>query len=146
MTPLGNFVGMSGQMCVVIGARNYEWLPYAGTCLCTLCMISLIHGIINGFPPYASHTYMPFVKNVHWCMEAIYNYFTIKMIHNDKTRNTVGKPFIIPCPQLSFACLDKISQWSHKSDCYLVAMKSNNVLFGLIGEHYDTRGACLRVD
>jgi hypothetical protein len=34
MTPLKNFVEMSEQTCVMIGARNYEWA----------------HGIMNGFP------------------------------------------------------------------------------------------------
>ncbi|HEY5005958.1 MAG TPA: hypothetical protein VII61_22550, partial [Ktedonobacteraceae bacterium] len=41
------------------------------------------HGIMNGFPTYASHTYMLLMKNGHWCREAIHNSVpSIRAHHN----------------------------------------------------------------
>jgi hypothetical protein len=65
------------------------------------------HGIMNGFPTVLR------VLSRHGIMNG---FPTIPFLHEMiiyKTRNTVGKPFIIPCsdlipcPGLSFSCLDK---------------------------------------
>jgi hypothetical protein len=37
------------------------------------------HGIMNGFPTYTSHTWMPMMKMTHWWREAIHNSMLIKM-------------------------------------------------------------------
>jgi hypothetical protein len=60
-------------------ARNNKWLPYIFACLCVIYMYSSMHGIMNGFPTYASHTWMLMMKKTHWWREAIHNSVPIKM-------------------------------------------------------------------
>src|SRR5450631_2008319 len=67
-----------------MGTRNYKWLPY------------------HTVPARNDQR-----ENVQKWREIIHNFMKIKMHRKDKTRNTVGKPFIIPCPRVSFSCLDK---------------------------------------
>jgi hypothetical protein len=71
---------------------------------------------MNGFPTVlsvlSSQHDLRCTRNYKWLPYSNAHFSSLFFLY--QTRKTVGKPFIIPCPWLSFACPNKIFQGSYK--------------------------------